>query len=135
MVGEDVDTPARTQYLGNVTAGANGNVGFAISPNKAGEINVVLKITYENADQQLQTREFPIKLTAEEYVPPVDDGDNFADEGSGISIPWLPILLAVAAASAVIIVVVIVRKKKAAKLLTAGTESWDNWDDSSGGEE
>ena len=135
VVGEDVDTPARTQYLGNVTAGANGNVGFAISPNKAGEINVVLKITYENADQQLQTREFPIKLTAEEYVPPVDDGDNFADEGSGISIPWLPILLAVAAASAVIIVVVIVRKKKAAKLLTAGTESWDNWDDSSGGEE
>lgn len=133
VVGEDVDTPARTQYLGNVTAGANGNVGFAISPNKAGEINVVLKITYENADQQLQTREFPIKLTAEEYVPPVDDGGDFAEDGNGISIPWLPILLAAGAAAAVIVVVVVVRKKKASQLPAVDSESWDDWDDGNNG--
>ena len=133
VVGEDVDTPARTQYLGNVTAGANGNIGFALSPNKAGEINVVLKITYENADQQLQTREFPIKLTAEEYVPPVDDGGDFAEDGSGISIPWLPVLLAAGAAAAVIVVVVVVRKKKSSQLPVADSDSWDDWDDTSSG--
>ena len=129
VVGEDVDTPARTQYLGNVTAGSNGNVGFAISPNKAGEINVVLKISYENADQQVQTKEFPVKLTAEEYVPPVDDGSEFSDETSGPAIPWLPILLAVAGAAAVVVVVVFIRKKKAAQLPTTDSGSWDDWDE------
>lgn len=135
VVGEDVDTPARTQYLGNVTAGANGNIGFSISPNKAGEINVVLKISYENADQQVQTREFPIKLTAEEYVPPVDDGGEFADEASGPAIPWLPILLTVAGAAIVAVVILFIRKKKAAQLPTTDSGSWDDWDEPGSGSE
>lgn len=135
VVGEDVDTPARTQYLGNVTAGANGNVGFAISPNKGGEINVVLKISYENADQQVQTREFPIKLTAEEYVPAADGGDESIEESSGPAIPVLPILIAAGAAAAVIAAVVIVKKKKAAQLPTVDSESWDDWDDTNSSEE
>lgn len=133
VVGEDVDTPARTQYLGNVTAGSNGNVGFAISPNKAGEINVVLKISYENADQQVQTKEFPVKLTAEEYVPPVDDGSEFSDENSGPAIPWLPILLAVAGAGIAVVVILFIRKKKAAQLPTADSGSWDDWDEPGNG--
>ena len=135
VVGEDVDTPARTQYLGNVTAGANGNIGFAISPNKAGEINVVLKISYENADQQVQTREFPIKLTAEEYVPPVDDGGEFADDNSGPAIPWLPILLTVAGAAVVAVVILFIRKKKTAQLPTTDSGSWDDWDEPGSGSE
>ena len=129
VVGEDVDTPARTQYLGNVTAGANGNVGFAISPNKAGEINVVLKISYENADQQIQTKEFPVKLTAEEYVPPIDDGGEFSEEGSGPAIPVLPIVIGAGAAVVVLAAVIVVRKKKAAQLPAADSGSWDDWDD------
>ena len=32
VVGEGVDTPARTQYLGNITAGTSGNIGFALTP-------------------------------------------------------------------------------------------------------
>ena len=136
VVGEDVDTPARTQYLGNVTAGTNGNVGFAISPNKAGEINVVLKISYENADQQVQTKEFPIKLTAEEYVPPMDDGEGSMEENSGPHIPVLPIVLAAGAVVIVLVVVILVRKKKAAQLLNTTGGSWDDWDDAgSSGEE
>ena len=134
VVGEDVDTPARTQYLGNVTAGANGNVGFAISPNKAGEINVVLKISYENADQQVLTKEFPIKLTAEEYVPPVDDGDQFAEEDAGLPIPLLPIGIGIGAVVVAAAVVIVIRKKKAAQLPTADGGSWDDWDETGGGE-
>lgn len=30
--GDGVDTPARTQYLGNITAGTSGTIGFALSP-------------------------------------------------------------------------------------------------------
>ena len=135
VVGEDVDTPARTQYLGNVTAGTSGNVGFAISPNKVGEINVVLKITYENADQQLQTKEFPIKLTAEEYVPPVEDGDPSMEENAGPAIPVLPIAIGAVVAAVVVAGVILVRKKKAAQLTDTASGSWDDWDDTSGGEE
>ncbi len=128
VVGEDVDTPARTQYLGNVTAGTNGNVGFAISPNKEGEISVLLKISYENADQQVLTKEFPIKLTAEEYVPLVEDGMEFEEDGAGLSIPWLPILLAAGGGGAAALAVVLVKKKKAARL-TESSAAWDSWDD------
>ena len=110
-------------------------MGFAISPNKGGEINVVLKISYENADQQVQTREFPIKLTAEEYVPAADGGDESIEESSGPAIPVLPILIAAGAAAAVIAAVVIVKKKKAAQLPTVDSESWDDWDDTNSSEE
>ena len=70
-MGDGVDTSARTQYLGNITAGGSGNIGFALTPSQEGEMDLVLKISYENADQQLVTREFPVTLKAEE--PPMDD--------------------------------------------------------------
>ncbi len=134
VIGEDVDTPARTQYLGNVTAGTNGNVGFALTPNTAGELNVTLKISYENADQQVLTKEFPIKLTAEEYVPPAEEGEEFAEGGSGPSIPWPPILLGAGGAAAAALTAVLVKKKKAARAAGDHT-AWDTWDDGPDGGE
>ena len=35
--GDGVDTPARTQYLGNITAGTSGTIGFALSPTDPGQ--------------------------------------------------------------------------------------------------
>ena len=97
---------------------------------------MVMKISYENADQQVQTKEFPIKLTAEEYVPPMDDGEGSMEENSGPHIPVLPIVLAAGAVVIVLVVVILVRKKKAAQLLNTTGGSWDDWDDAgSSGEE
>ena len=125
--GEGVDTPARTQYLGNVTAGANGNIGFALTPNTEGDVKVVLKISYENADQQVQTREFPVTLHVTAPPPPEDFPDDFdPDMGEG-GFPWLPVGLAV---GAVVLAggggLLIWKKKKGGK---ADENSWDDWDD------
>ena len=125
--GEGVDTPARTQYLGNVTAGGNGNIGFALTPNTEGDVKVVLKISYENADQQVQTREFPVTLHVTAPPLPEDFPDDFdPDMGEG-GFPWLPVGLAV---GAVVLGggggLLIWKKKKGGK---ADENSWDDWDD------
>lgn len=122
--GDGVDTPARTQYLGNITAGTSGTIGFALSPVAAGPVDVVLKISYENADQQVQVKTFPITLQAEELPPP----DDFGDELPPMEEPGLPWLWIGLGAGAVVIIaaVVVIRRKKHAK---AGTESWDSWED------
>ena len=127
--GDGVDTPAKVQYLGNITAGANGNFGFALTPNMEGEIKLVLKIAYENADQQVQTREFPITLRAEELSLGTDVPDEDWEEPAQGGLP-LPVILALAAAAVAAVAaaaVILVRRKKAA----AKTESaaWDNWED------
>ena len=125
--GEGVDTPARTQYLGNVTAGGNGNIGFALTPNTEGDVKVVLKISYENADQQVQTREFPVTLHVTAPPLPEDFPDDFdPDMGEG-GFPWLPVGVAV---GAVVLAggggLLIWKKKKGGK---ADENSWDDWDD------
>ena len=125
--GEGVDTPARTQYLGNVTAGANGNIGFALTPNTEGDVKVVLKISYENADQQIQTREFPVILHVTAPPPPEDFPDDFdPDMGEG-GFPWLivgPVVGVVVLAGAAGLL--LWKKKKGSK---PDDSSWDDWDD------
>ena len=132
--GEGVSTPARTQYLGNVTAGTNGNIGFAITPEQEGEIKLVLKISYENGDQQVQTREFPITLRADEIPPPDDYSPDDLPPEEG-SFPVVPVAIGVGAAVLVVAVVLIVRKKKAAGAADSGWSDWNDEDPgSSGGE-
>ena len=132
--GEGVSTPARTQYLGNVTAGTNGNIGFAITPEQEGEIKLVLKISYENGDQQVQTREFPITLRADEIPPPDDYSPDDLPPEEG-SFPVVPVAIGVGAAVLVVAAVLIVRKKKAAGAADSGWSDWNDEDPgSSGGE-
>ena len=33
--GDGVDAAARTQFVGNIAAGSSGNIGFALTPNRA----------------------------------------------------------------------------------------------------
>ena len=128
--GDGVETPARTQYLGNITAGSSGNIGFALAPTAAGEVSVTLKISYENADQQVQTRLFPITLQAEEPLPVDDFMDEGMEEESHLAIPW-PWLAAGGGGVAVLAAGIILyrRKKKTEKQLAAG--GWDDWEQES----
>ncbi len=125
--GDGVDTPARTQYLGNVTAGANGNIGFALTPNMEGDIDVVLKVSYENGDQQLQTREFPVTLHVTAPPPPEDFPDDFDPSLEEGGIPWLPIGIAAGAAVLAGGAGLLLWKKK--KGGQPGADSWDSWDE------
>lgn len=121
--GDGVETPARTQYLGNVTAGTNGNIGFALTPSREGETKIVLKISYENADQQVQVREFPLTLKAEEFIPPADFPDeDFTTEEN--QFPWMWAAVG-GGAGGLLLLLLLLHRRKTKKAVQA--ESWDNW--------
>ena len=129
--GEGVETPARTQYLGNIIAGASGNIGFALTPESEGEISLTLKVSYENGDQQIQTREFPVKLRAEApYIP-----EEFPEEDTGTtsrSFPWLWVGLGGGAVVLAAAGFLVWKKRGGNKEKDAG---WDQWDQEDSGAE
>lgn len=127
LEGEGVETPARTQYLGNIAAGASGNIGFALTPSQPGDVKLTLRITYEDANQKVQTREFPITLSAGEQ-PVIENPDPGMEEpapSGGARWIWTAAAAAVIAAAAT---VVAIRKKKAAASADAAAADWDDWD-------
>ncbi len=126
--GEGVETPARTQYLGNIAAGASGNIGFALTPQQSGEVKLKLRISYEDANQQLQTKEFPLTLNAMEQ-PVIEDTTGMEEEQPKAVSSWVWIGLALVAAAAVATGVIVIKKKKAAGEAQMDGESWDNWDE------
>lgn len=131
LVGNGFTSPARTQYLGNVAAGGSGSIGFALTPDGSGELKLTVKITYEDADQQTQTREFPLTASVEAAS---FGGDDFeADpEPEKPGFPWARLLLAipVLAAGGGAAFFFLRRRKK--PLPPASSDDWV-WDDSADG--
>lgn len=127
-VGEGFDAPTKTQYVGNISAGSSGSVGFALTPNEAGKLKLVLKVTYEDPNLQPQTKEFPVELTVSE-APDLDfDPDLDAAGEEGFSFPW-PVLLVIPAGLLIAGVVLAVRKKRAAaQEQPVEASGWENWD-------
>jgi hypothetical protein len=125
--GEGIDVAARTLYVGNITAGTSGNIGFAVTPSQEGELNLILKISYENANQELQTREFPVTLQAEEPVLPDDFGDEEVPEEGGF--PWLWVILGGIVVIGAGAVVILRRRKAAVEKQAATPQDWDDWDE------
>ncbi len=134
LVGKGFESPASVQYLGNVTAGSSGNIGFAFTPEEAGELKLTVKITYEDADLQTQTKEFPLTLQVEESAPELDFPEEEPAEPAGPP-AWLPAIpIALAAAAAAVVLVLRLRKRKAETALPGG-ENWTWQDDAGSGEE
>lgn len=124
LVGEGFTSPARTQYLGNVAAGSSGNIGFALTPDTAGTLKLTVKITYEDADQQIQTREFPLEATVTEM--PVSEDAFAPEEPEPAAFPWVPVVLGLAAlAAAGAGLWLLRRKRKAGVPEDAAAWSWD----------
>ncbi len=124
--GDGVDTPARTQYLGNIIAGGSGSIGFALTPTQDGELPLVLKISYENADQQVVTREFPVTLQAQE--PPMVDDADFEEPAQSGGFPWLAAVLALAGAGGGGTALWLRKRNKKAAAAAETDSGWDDWD-------
>lgn len=129
----EVDTPAQTQYLGNFEPGKSGNIGFVFTPQKTGRLKLVLKISYEDANLEVRTLEFPVTLDVQEaQAEAMYPDDSYMEEGSGNGISIWKIcggILLTAFAAAAIIKVYKKKKENHTALAGANETNWDNWPD------
>ena len=122
LVGDGFTSPARSQYLGNVTAGGSGSIGFALTPDQAGELKLTVRISYEDADQKQQTQEFPLTMKVNAFTP--DDSFEEPQEPEQPPFPWKYVALAAGLATAGA-VALILWTKRGKKNTDAPLENWD----------
>ena len=124
-----VDSPARMQYIGNIAAGGSGTIGFALTPNTMGDIDAILKVTYENSDQQLQTKEFPVKFNAKESTADeTSELHDMSNQEEGKKFPgfWLAVGIVTILSS---VIIVVVKKKRSKKIAIPTSADWNSWND------
>ena len=100
VVDGDVSTQTPIQTIGNVDAGKNGTIAFALTPNSTGEVDFAITVNYEDANGESKTRIFPVTMNVQEaapYDPGTDDPgmDDPGEETGGF--PWWIVIVAVAA--------------------------------------
>ncbi len=132
-ISGDVDALQPTQYLGNFASGQSGNISFVVTPWTAGDTELMITITYEDANAQTVTREFPMTLPVmemnwgwdEPYIP--EEDPMMQEEDSGIS--WVWIAVAAGGVLLVLILVIVVRHKKKKAAARRAENEWSSWDD------
>ena len=130
VIDGSVTTQTAVQTIGNIDAGKNGTIAFAVTPNSAGEVDFTITINYEDGNGEAKTRVFPVTMNVQEMVPydPGTDDPGMVDPGEETGgFPWW--ILAAAAAVIAIAAIVIVKKRKKAKAAKKEQELWDSWDD------
>ena len=133
-ISGDVDVLQASQYLGNFESGKSGNISFVVTPWNAGDIDLTITITYEDANAETVTKEFPLTLSVMEMPGPIDPTDPVdpidpEPTNSGLKW-WVWALIGLGVAAVVVIVVVSVKKKKAKAAASAAAASqWDDWED------
>lgn len=127
IIEGDVESPAKIQNLGNIEAGKSGSIGFAFTPQQAGNLSFTIKISYEDANSKLITREFPIKTTVTEAMPAIDDMNIGGFEQPEKKSP-LPLIIVVLLVIGIVIGVIFYKKKKA-KQPTETTDLDFAWED------
>lgn len=130
VVDGDVSTQTPIQTIGNVDAGKNGTIAFALTPNSTGEVDFAITVNYEDANGESKTRIFPVTMNVQEaapYDPGTDDPgmDDPGEETGGF--PWWIVIVAVAAIG--IATLIVLKKRKKAKAAKKEQELWDSWDD------
>ncbi len=134
IIEGDVESPSKTQYLGNFEPGKSGNISFIFTPQMPGEVNVNLKINYEDANLQVHTIEFPLTLNVEEMQYDIwyPEDDYYYQEEVPENDNRLPVIGAGVVLTAVVIIIIIsvVKKKKKRKAAAEYDAGWlDEWPD------
>ena len=132
-ISGDVDVLQASQYLGNFESGKSGNISFVVTPWNAGDIDLTITITYEDANAETVTKEFPLTLSVMEMpgpIDPIDPVDPIDPEPTNSGLKWwVWVLIGLGVAVVVVIVVVSVKKKAKAAASAAAASQWDDWED------
>ncbi|MGN0712324.1 MAG: CARDB domain-containing protein, partial [Anaerovoracaceae bacterium] len=125
----NVDTYTPVQNIGNLEPGKSGTIAFSVTALEAGEAEFTITVTYEDANGDTKTREFPVTMGVEEMV--YDDPgweEPMPEPEPEKTGPSLPVILGIAAAI-LIAAIIIIRKRKKAAALKKEAAMWDSWDD------
>lgn len=123
IVDGEIGTLVKTQNLGNFEPGKSGNIGFAVTPEAAGEVSFTLRVSYEDANRQVKTRDFPVTLNVSEPVMPEPEMP-VDPEPQGGSHTWMWYAGGGVLGLGLVLTIVIVKKKKRAGQ-AASTFTWD----------
>lgn len=125
----NVDTYTPVQNIGNLEPGKSGTIAFSVTALEAGEAEFTITVTYEDANGDTKTREFPVTMAVEEMV--YDDPgweEPMPEPEPEQTGPSLPVILGIAAV-VILAAYIIIRKRKKAAALKKEAAMWDNWDD------
>ena len=129
IVEGEVQTQNAAQMIGNLEAGKNGTIAFAITPLSAGENSFTVTVNYEDGNGELKSRVFPVTMQVEEMIPydPGMEEPGFEEPTDEGGFPWWIIVITVIAAG--IGVLLVLKKRKKANAVKKEQELWDSWDD------
>lgn len=129
LESDDVSAVNGVQNLGNFEAGKSGTIDFVVTPFMAGEANLTVHISYENASGETVTKDYPLTLSVMDVDPdPVDptipDPVEPETEKKGSSLVWW-LAGAAAVLIAFVVTALLVRRHKKKKA------DWelDDWED------
>lgn len=129
----DITALTSVQNLGNFESGKSGTITFVVIPETAGDVHFNVNISYEDANLDQKTLEFPCVMTVEEFNDdefamddtPVEDENSSSHKGIIIgSIIGILVLT--------IIIIVIIKKRKKKKLAQTVSVNWEAEDENQG---
>lgn len=127
----DVTALTSVQNLGNFESGKSGTINFIVVPEVPGEANFTVTISYEDANMEQKTLEFPCTMTVEEYVEDTFFPDENIEPEEDSSHKGI-IIGSVIGVLAVVIITVIVIKKRKKKLSDTVSVNWEAADEDKG---
>lgn len=127
IIGE-VNSPVKVQNLGNFEAGKSGNISFIITPEKEGTMKFTLKVSYEDGNNEVKSKEFPVTLQVEASSHSEEDvfPEEEMPEEKPSRLPWIlgsVLILSIIAGGSILFV-----KKRIA---SQEEDAWDDWEEGS----
>lgn len=126
----DITSPNPTQILGNIEPGKNGQFAFALTPLMVGECNFTVTVTYEDANENIKERVFPVTLNVEAMQwedPGVMEDPGMEEMPQEKGNLWKYIVAL--AALALITLLIVLRKRKKAKAIKQESNQWKAWEE------
>lgn len=129
----DITALTSVQNLGNFESGKSGTITFIVIPEVPGEAKFTIKVSYEDANLEQKTLEFPCTINVEEYVDNMEQPEEFPEEDETSSHSISKIVLSVVCIAVFIIIIVIVLKKRKKKKLSETVKvNWEADDEDKG---
>lgn len=124
LEGADIDILESSMYVGNYESGSSGTIDFIFTPLIAGELKVIVTITYEDASLEEKSIQYPITLNAGEAYNDDYFEEQFPEEiETTKKLPWWSyIIMGIVGLLLIVIVIRFIKKKKKKKQAVADNE-------------